>query len=527
MPTHTDVVILGGGLAGLTLAAQILQSDPETNVLVLERGSHPPPGAAHKIGESTVELAGHYLRDTLGFGAHLESEQVRKFGTRFFFRSRSPSADLNDRVEVGGTTYLPVDSYQLDRGTFEKYLAEEVQRLGGRFLHSATVRSFTLGGAGDVHRIQFEHGGKLQEIRTRWVVDASGRRELIKRSKNLARPVKHQASSAWFRISEKLNIDDWSEAPGWIDGHERAEFSRWYSTNHLMGEGYWVWIIPLASDTTSIGIVADEKFHPLSNFSTLSRAIEWLEKHEPVCGEQVRKHQDQVLDFGAIRNFARDAEQVFSQDRWCVTGEAGIFIDPFYSPGSDFIAMANTLISDLIVRDRQGEPVAQRIRIYDDLFRGYCSHTVAVYHHQYELFGDPVVMPVKIIWDFALYWVFFAFVFCQGRFCDLLSLQAVRSELGRIASLNGAMQERFLAWHRSHPEPPPPGRIELPGIGFIRQLNSGLTASLSREEYRDKLKENIALLEEIAAEITAVADGEVPAEPLHMTEVWSHLGLSV
>jgi len=34
-----------------------------------------------------------------------------------------------------------------------------------------------------------------------------------------------------------------------------------------------------------------------------------------------------------------------------LTGEAGAFLDPFYSPGSDYIAMANTFITDLIVRD--------------------------------------------------------------------------------------------------------------------------------------------------------------------------------
>ena len=31
-------------------------------------------------------------------------------------------------------------------------------------------------------------------------------------------------------------------------------------------------------------------------------------------------------------------------------GEAGAFLDPFYSPGSDFIAISNTLSTDLITR---------------------------------------------------------------------------------------------------------------------------------------------------------------------------------
>jgi hypothetical protein len=52
------------------------------------------------------------------------------------------------------------------------------------------------------------------------------------------------------------------------------------STNHLLGKGYWVWIIPLASGATSIGIVADPQFHPYAEFNTFERAMQWLKKNQ-------------------------------------------------------------------------------------------------------------------------------------------------------------------------------------------------------------------------------------------------------
>ncbi|MCB1636847.1 MAG: NAD(P)-binding protein, partial [Xanthomonadales bacterium] len=52
MDTRFDAVVLGGGLAGLTLALQLRQRFADLRILVLERRAHPLPLAAHKVGES-------------------------------------------------------------------------------------------------------------------------------------------------------------------------------------------------------------------------------------------------------------------------------------------------------------------------------------------------------------------------------------------------------------------------------------------------------------------------------------------
>ena len=65
-PDQYDVAILGGGQAGLTLALQLKKIRPATRILVIEKQTYPFPEAAHKVGESTVEISGHYLRDEIG-----------------------------------------------------------------------------------------------------------------------------------------------------------------------------------------------------------------------------------------------------------------------------------------------------------------------------------------------------------------------------------------------------------------------------------------------------------------------------
>ena len=52
-------VILGGGLAGLSLALQLRQRFADQEIVVLERRNHPVPHATHKVGESTVEIGAH------------------------------------------------------------------------------------------------------------------------------------------------------------------------------------------------------------------------------------------------------------------------------------------------------------------------------------------------------------------------------------------------------------------------------------------------------------------------------------
>lgn len=509
----SDVTILGGGLAGLTMALQLKQELPNLQITVLEKRDHPVPEAAHKVGESTVEVGAHYFGKVLGLAEHIREEQLPKLGLRFFF-PEGDNSRIENRRELGGRRYAPCPSYQLDRGRFENHLADLCLERGIDFRKKASIKEIEVGKSRKKHHVTFESDKGEEKIESKWLVDASGRRAFLKRQLGLQKDSPHIANAAWFRFSEHIKIDDWTDDPEWQEGHS-GKLGRWYSTNHLMGKGYWVWLIPLSSGSTSMGIVAAEEFHSLSDFNSLDKAIAWLEKHEPQCAAAAKEKLDKVQDFRAIKHYATECEQVFSSDRWGITGEAGFFHDPFYSPGSDFIALSNTFITDLIKRDFTGGGIRIRSRVYDRIFKRFYYGTKKVYQDQYQMFGNPVVMPAKILWDYLVYWSITGFIFMHGRTCEQMMYLRTMSKLSRLGKLNEKMQELFRQWHQKTDGQP----CELPianisEIPLILESNTRLVQPLNRREYRKQFNNNLRQLEAIATEFVKHSgiDMELPCD---------------
>lgn len=492
---NCDVLILGGGLAGLTLAIQLRREQPQLSVHVLERRKGPAPHAAFKVGESTVEIGAHYFDTVLGLKDHLDRDQLRKFGFRFFFNDGSD--DVASVTELGVSRVFPTPSYQIDRGIFENFLAKRAVELGATIDDGAVVRSIDIDADG--HRVRFERDGAERVAEACWLIDASGRAGLIKRKLGLAEDNGHDANAIWFRIDDRIAIDEWSSDPTWTSRTDPRE--RWRSTNHLCGPGYWAWLIPLSSGSHSVGIVADAKMHPLESINSFDKSMAWFAAHQPQLYRELDKRRDKLQDFAFFRNFSYGCKQVFSGDRWALTGEAGLFLDPFYSPGSDFIAIGNTYIVNLIARDFRGERFAREARLYENLYFSFYRNTLALYEKQYPMFGHAELMPLKITWDYAYYWGVLCQFFFQNRLTDVAMFTRLAEPLAKCEQLNRDVQTLLREAAGNSVGKGDVAWIDQQKLPWFSELNRGLRDVLSEQELEQRVRDNAAMLESLASEI--------------------------
>jgi flavin-dependent dehydrogenase len=438
-----DVAIMGGGLAGLTLAIQLKRERPETRVLVTDRRGEPAPEAAFKVGESSVEIGAHYYRDVVGMRDHLEQQQIRKLGLRFFLPA-GDNSDITKRVEFCTPGHLDAFTHQIDRGRFENELFRRARKAGADAYRGWQVKDVELGP--EQHRLTLAQDDETTTITARWIVDASGRANILRRKLELGTDTGHHINAAWIRLAGGLDFEDWTDDEEWL-GRMPERGLRRMSTTHLIQPGYWLWLIQLASGPISIGVCADQRFFPYEEINSFDAFMDWMKRNEPQLYAEIDGRREDVLDFLRVRDFSYGSSRVFSPDRWTLVGEAAGFIDALYSPGSDYIGFTNTLSAELIERALDGQDVSELAEFYNEFFLGLFDTTVHLYRDNYQLFGNPQVMSAKFVFDSSAYFAGIGNAFCHDRMRTPEDLKKLGNVLEEVIELIPVMQQLFRDWN--------------------------------------------------------------------------------
>ncbi len=396
-----DVIIVGGALAGASTALLLLRRKPDARVLILERSER----FTRRVGESTVEISAYFLGRVLGLTDHLNQEHLVKQGMRFWFANERAGA-LTECSETGPAYNVRFPAYQVDRAVLDEEVLRRAVAAGARLLRPARVRDVALDPEG-LQRVSWEDAsGAAGELQGRWVVDASGVAAVLARKHGWLQPNEaHPIASCWSRWTGVKSWDarEFGErAPAWAD---RCKAVRFTATNHVVGRGWWSWWIPLKGGDVSIGIVYDQRLVQLPAGGRLGdRLRAFLETH-PAARELLAEATWREGDV----HFRRDCAYVsstFAGRGFALVGDAGAFLDPFYSPGMDWVGFSSSATAALLDGCLRGRPAAERVRRHNERFAlSYRRWFDAIYRDKYTYMGDFELMTLAFRLDLGLYYL--------------------------------------------------------------------------------------------------------------------------
>ncbi|MFN2475515.1 MAG: NAD(P)/FAD-dependent oxidoreductase [Chthoniobacterales bacterium] len=395
-----DVVIVGGAFAGAATALMLKRKHPAARVLIIEKAAE----FDRKVGESTTEVSSAYMTRILGLSNYLGHHHLVKQGLRMWF-SNDPEQRFDDCVEVGARYQARLPAFQVDRSTLDTHMLDLAVEAGCDLRRPAKVMQIELGGAnGQTVRLTSDAGE--EEFRCRWVVDASGRASVLGRKLGHFRANKeHPINAVWARFSGVKDWDSYDWRERFPDYANACRTARSWATNHLMGNGWWCWIIPLRGGDVSAGLVYDSRIFQLSEGANLSeRLLSHLLTH-PVGREVFGEAKIIEGDVHAFSALPYSNEQVCG-DGWATVGDAAGFIDPLYSPGLDFCSYTTYYVADMLAANLGGEDTAERIRYYNEQYPvTYRRWFETLYKDKYFYMGDAELMSAALLLDVGSYFV--------------------------------------------------------------------------------------------------------------------------
>ncbi len=435
-----DVIILGGALAGSSTALLLRRRNPRWRILIIEKSDQ----LGRRVGESTVETSAYFIGRVLGFTDHLNENHLVKQGMRFWFHN-DQTRGLADCSETGPKYNVRFPGYQVDRAVLDEEVLARAVSEGAHLMRPVRIRDVTLVDGG-IQSVQWtgEDGGTGVE-RARWVVDASGVAALLARKNGWLMTNKaHPIAACWSRWNGVKNLDSREFAERHPEWSARSKAVRYTATNHICGRGWWSWWIPLKGGDMSVGIVYDQRITELPEGPKMGDRLRGFLVAHPAARELLEGASYQDGDVHFRRNCAYRCSK-YAGDGFVLVGDAAAFMDPFYSPGMDWISFSTSAAASLVDSCLSGRSASGRIARHNANFSA--SHDRwfdAIYRDKYYYMGDYELMTLAFRLDLGSYYLgVVSRPFASGN--SALEIPPFAPNGGRAAGILMAFYNRRLA----------------------------------------------------------------------------------
>lgn len=315
-----DVIVIGGGLAGLSAAYRLAKAEKE--VLVIEKGPH--CGAKNVSGGRIYTYALDALMGDEWKGKAPLERQISREMLMLMNDDDAMTIDTTVSTQSG-------QSYSVLRNHFDKWLADQCEEAGAMVIGGSTVT--------DLIRRDGKVCGVVvgeEELEADLIIDAEGVNPLVAERSGVIAPIKLEniavAAKYVIRLDKKVINDRFGLADD-----EGAALLGMGSANKGVFGGLFLYT---NKDSISIGLVQDSKTWK-EHHNHLPDAIEDLKEH-PIIGKyldggEVVEYTAHLIPEGGFDSFSE-----FCGDGILVAGDAaGLCMNRGYTVrGMDYAIMS-------------------------------------------------------------------------------------------------------------------------------------------------------------------------------------------
>nr|AAQ04684.1 halogenase A [Actinoplanes sp. ATCC 33002] len=390
---ETDVVILGSGLAGSTLAACLARNG--ARVLIVDAASHP----RFAIGESTIPytsmlmrvVAERYNVPELKYLGTFEKVQSqigpssgikRSFGFLYHREGERQNPAECHEFPIPKITHTETHFFRQD---IDSWMLAVAAGYGAKVVQHARVDDVDIDDDGVT--VKAADG---RQFRARYVVDASGFRSPLARKFGVRQEptrLRHHSRSLFTHMIDVAPYED-TVLPRGVHGNP----TKWsQGTLHHLFKGGWIWVIPFnnharsTNPLISVGLNVDPRVHPQADCSPEEEFNRFISRFPDVRKQFARARP--------VRDWVRTGRLQYSSSRtigyrWCLTSHAAGFVDALFSRGlSNSLEIVNALGWRLLEALRDDDFAEERFAYVQKLEQGLLDFNDNLVANAYESFG--------------------------------------------------------------------------------------------------------------------------------------------